>query len=101
MNHLEVWEAEKASEAGDVSWDRWIAKVEKKLGCPDLDSWSFGISLIDHAYAAFCAGLTVSNYWSHVASLQAYLLLHGEEDAREQILADYHEWKAIARRRAA
>jgi len=90
MDHLQVWELEKTSE-GTNAWDRWCAKVEKSAG--DLDSWAEEFSLVDHAYAAFRAGLSVNDYLSTVHDLTDIYANAGPAEAKAHMLAQYHEWR--------
>lgn len=61
MNHLEVWDLEKAWEAGDASWERYVAEIKKIIG-RDLDGdEGDGLSL-DGAYRAMREGLKPQTY---------------------------------------
>lgn len=61
MNHLDVWELEKAWEAGDASWDRFVTAIEKIIGRPLDGDEGDGLSL-DGAYKAMREGLNPQTY---------------------------------------
>lgn len=77
MNHLEVWEMERASEDGsteDRRWMRWVNKVEKLLGHDvDGDGHKDGFC-IDWMRDAFMAGATP---YEHVEEIRANPLYDG------------------------
>jgi len=67
-NHLEVWEMEKASEAGDRDWNTWCNRAEMLmsaipgwLGDLDGDEETNGYSL-DSAYEAYRHGISPAEY---------------------------------------
>jgi hypothetical protein len=65
MNHIEVFELEKRSEAVDRKWSLFLDEVETHLGLAkgtmDGDETADGYSL-DSAYDAFCAGISARSY---------------------------------------
>jgi hypothetical protein len=69
MNHLQVWEAEKASEnnTGDRAWHLFCSEVEKltKLDSLDGDQEKDGYSL-DEAYDWFSRKFTAEDYANHL-----------------------------------
>ena len=80
MNHLEVWELERASEDGSKSeraWLRWVDAVEVILG-HDLDgnqSLKHGPDdgfCIDYALEAFERGETAAQHASTIKARPAY-----------------------------
>lgn len=65
MNHIEVFEMEKRSEAVDRKWSRFLDEVEIHMGLAkgsmDGDEAVDGYSL-DSAYDAFRAGISARSY---------------------------------------
>jgi hypothetical protein len=64
-HHLDIWELERAWEAGDRAWERFLGECERLLGLEvgsldgneAEDGWS-----LDSAHDAFKAGLTPAEY---------------------------------------
>lgn len=61
MNHLDMWDLEKAWEAGDASWDRYVTAIEKIIGRKLDGDEGDGLSL-DGAYKAMREGLDPRTY---------------------------------------
>ena len=61
MNHLEVWEFEKAWDSGDAKWLKWIAECERQYG-RDIDGDEGDKVCLDGAYRAFKEGMLPESY---------------------------------------
>lgn len=61
MNHLEMWDLERAWEMGDASWNRYVTAIERIIGRPLDGDEGDGLSL-DGAYKAMREGLDPQTY---------------------------------------
>jgi hypothetical protein len=66
VNHLQVWEAEKAWESGDAPWFAYVAACDKALGLRagsdcDGNEATDGYSL-DSCYDAYRVGISAADY---------------------------------------